>query len=97
LFKPSFIAGKELSFFIDMNKVQSFPHSKKAKQTPSKHQAESFLTVKQKFLLQNGLAEASSNPLALLITARPSYASSDFGLRKGWGKAWRGVPTSAGI
>jgi len=93
-FKPkdSFIAGKESSFFIAVNRVQNFP-SEKTKKTTNRHQAESLLTVKQSFLLQDGLAEASSNPL---VSARRSYASSDFGLEKG-GMAWRGVPTSAGI
>jgi len=60
----------------------------------SGYQLESFLTLKQKFLLQNGLAEASSNPLALLLSARRFKRLWAW---KGRGKAWRGVPTSAGI
>jgi len=55
LFKPkdSFIAGKELSFFIDMNRIQNFSSKEKTKKTSNKRQAESFLTVKQSFLLQD--------------------------------------------
>jgi len=76
ILRSDFIAGKELSFFIDMNEVQSFPHSKKAEQTSRDNQLESFLTVKTKLRFKDGLAEVLKMAVSRLLSTRlPSISS----------------------
>jgi len=84
---------KGISFFIAVNRVQNFSSEEKTKKISNRHQAESFMTVKQSFLLQGCLAEVLKMAESRLFPALLPSISTGFR----HGERLEGAPTSAGI